>query len=262
MIVPAVDLGIVGRLEGVYEVNSLPQREIEHGKLLASMQTEKIWGWDTPAGRLRADRRAALIIRGGHLAPGTQALEIGCGTGMFSERFAQTGARLVAVDISGDLLRKAIARKLPERVTFLEKRFEDCEVDGPFDAVIGSSILHHLDINASFAKIYALLRPGGTMSFAEPNMLNPQVFLERRFRRWFPCVSPDETAFVRWRLAGVLSTAGFERIEITPFDWLHPSTPESLIDSVKRIGGWLERIPIVRELAGSLWICARRPSNR
>lgn len=243
-------------------MNSLARHEIEHGKRLAGMRTEEIWGWDTPAGRLRAERRADLIIRGGQLASGVQALEIGCGTGMFTERFARAGARLLAVDISGDLLRKALARKLPVEVTFLEKRFEDCEVDGPFDAVIGSSILHHLDTDAAFAKILALLKPGGMMSFAEPNMLNPQVFVERRFRRWFPYVSPDETAFVRWRLAGVLSRAGFEEIEIVPFDWLHPSTPASMIGTVKRVGGWLERLPLVRELAGSLWIRARRPSNR
>ncbi len=242
-------------------MNSLGQREIEHGKRLAGLETEEIWGWDTPAGRLRAGRRADLIIRGGNLGPGSKALEIGCGTGMFTELFARTGARVVAVDISGDLLRKAIARKLPERVTFLEKRFEDCEVDGPFDAVIGSSILHHLDTRASFAKICALLKPGGMMSFAEPNMLNPQVFVERRFRRWFPYVSPDETAFVRWHLAEVLSRTGFERIEITPFDWLHPSTPVAMIDPVTRVGRWLERIPVVREFAGSLGICARRPSR-
>ncbi len=243
-------------------MSSRARHEIEHGKRLADLETEEIWGWNTPAGRQRADRRADLIIRGGNLGPQTRALEIGCGTGMFTERFAQTGARLVAVDISGDLLQKAFARRLPERVVFLEKRFEDCEVDGPFDAVIGSSILHHLDSNESFAKIFALLRPGGRMSFAEPNMLNPQVFAERRFRRWFPYVSPDETAFVRWRLAGVLSRTGFENIEITPFDWLHPSTPESMIASVKRVGLGLERLPLVRELAGSLWIRARRPADR
>jgi 2-polyprenyl-3-methyl-5-hydroxy-6-metoxy-1,4-benzoquinol methylase len=244
-------------------VTLMAQHEIEHGKLLASMKTEHIWGWDTPAGRLRANRRAELVISGAHLTAGVQALEIGCGTGMFTELFAHTGARLVAVDISSDLLQKAIARELPpDQVIFLEKRFEDCEVDGPFDAVIGSSVLHHLDADAALAKIYVLLKPGGIMSFAEPNMLNPQVFAERRFRRWFPYVSPDETAFVRWKLAGALATAGFEEITITPFDWLHPSTPAGMIAAVKRIGGWLEALPIVREFAGSLWICAHRPLKR
>jgi 2-polyprenyl-3-methyl-5-hydroxy-6-metoxy-1,4-benzoquinol methylase len=240
-------------------VNSVAQREIEHGKMLAGLQTEDIWGWGTPAGRLRARRRADLIIRGGQITSGTKALEIGCGTGMFTELFAQTGARLVAVDISTELIERANSRQLSDRVTFLNKRFEDCEIDGPFDAVIGSSVLHHLDVEASLAKIHALLKPGGIMSFAEPNMLNPQVFAERKFRRWFPYVSPDETAFVRTQLERTLSRAGFERIAITPFDWLHPSTPGWMIDPVQRLGRWLEAIPVVRDFAGSLWIRARRP---
>ena len=51
------------------------------------------------------------------------------------------------------------------------------------------------------------------MSFAEPNMLNPQVYLERRFHYlpMFAYTSPDETAFVRWKLAAKLRKAGFQR---------------------------------------------------
>jgi 2-polyprenyl-3-methyl-5-hydroxy-6-metoxy-1,4-benzoquinol methylase len=33
-------------------------------------------------------------------------------------------------------------------------------VEGPFDAVIGSSVLHHLEIEEAVPKIYALLKPG------------------------------------------------------------------------------------------------------
>ncbi len=159
--------------------------------------------------------------------------------------FADKGASLLAVDISPDLLEKARARGLPaDRVQFLEKRFEDCDVDGPFDAVIGSSALHHLDMEAALAKIYGLLSPGGVMSFAEPNMLNPQVFAERTFlRNCLSYVSPDETAFVRWPMAKRLVEAGFTEVQIEPFDWLHPATPSALIGGVKRIGAWLELVP-------------------
>jgi hypothetical protein len=38
------------------------RREIEHHRELAGRRTEEIWGWDTPAGRVRADRRARLFI--------------------------------------------------------------------------------------------------------------------------------------------------------------------------------------------------------
>jgi len=237
--------------------------EIAHGKLLAERDTELVWGWGTPAGRLRAERRAQLIIQGGHLGKGNHVLEIGCGTGMFTEMFSKTGVQIIGVDISRDLLEKARARNLPvKQVKFLEKRFEDCGTEEPFDAVIGSSILHHLDIISALNNIYKLLKPGGWLCFAEPNMLNPQVFLERKLKFIKPLfwyISPDETAFVRWQLSEVLQKTGFEEINIIPFDWLHPFTPPSVIPAVKRIGSWFEKLWVVRELSGSLIIWARRP---
>jgi 2-polyprenyl-3-methyl-5-hydroxy-6-metoxy-1,4-benzoquinol methylase len=237
------------------------EHEIHHGELLAGQDTELIWGWGTPAGRVRAMRRARLIQKGARLGPDAHVLEIGCGTGMFTEMFAQTGAIIIAVDISEALLKKAEARNLPkERVRFMQKPFEDCDVDGPFDAVIGSSILHHLELSKALPKIYELLKPQGVMSFAEPNMLNPQVFAERMLRRFFPQVSPDESAFVRWKLRTDLRNAGFRDIQIMPFDWLHPSVPEPLIRTVSAMEKAIEKIPFLREFSGSLYIKAVRPS--
>lgn len=233
--------------------------EASHGRLLAAASPEEIWGWGTPAGKLRAERRAHLISEGARLGVGSRVLEIGCGTGLFTERFARSGADLVAVDLSPELIELARARNLPGNVRLIEKSFEDCDVDGPFDAVIGSSVLHHLDLERTWDKIYSLLRPGGWMSFAEPNMLNPQVFAERHFRRLFPRVSPDETAFVRRELRKELLRHGFTAVRIIPFDWLHPSTPPAGIPTVRRLGSILERSPILREFSGSLAIRAMRP---
>jgi 2-polyprenyl-3-methyl-5-hydroxy-6-metoxy-1,4-benzoquinol methylase len=243
-------------------LNTRAKHEIEYGKYLAEGNTELIWGWGTPAGRIRAQRRASLIATGARLVPGMRVLEIGCGTGMFTEMFVQYGAYIVAVDISDELLIKAKARNLPEdKVCFVERRFEDCNVDGPFDAIIGSSILHHLDLQDALPVIYRLLKPNGIMSFAEPNMLNPQVWAERRFRGLFPNVSPDETAFVKRKLSKELKLHGFSGIEITPFDWLHPSVPHPLIGLVLAMGAMVEAIPILREFSGSLHIKALRPAE-
>ena len=96
------------------------------------------------------------------------------------------------------------------------------------------------------------------MSFAEPNMLNPQVFLERRFRKFFSSVSSDETAFIRWKLEKELVKSGFKDVQITPFDWLHPSTPEPIIGAIMKAGQLLEKIPGIREISGSLFIRAYR----
>jgi len=240
-----------------------PQSEIEHGKKLSQYGAELIWGWGTPAGRVRAQRRAGLIARGAGLGEGIRALEIGCGTGLFTELFAQTGAHITAVDISPDLLKEARQRGLPSaRVEFVEKPFEECDVDGPFDAVIGSSILHHLDLDASLPRILSLLKPGGRMSFAEPNMLNPQIAVQKNIP-WLKerlGDSPDETAFARFTLGRQLKACGFDCISIIPFDWLHPLTPERFIKAVSAMGRFLEATPLVREFAGSLSIRCMKPA--
>jgi SAM-dependent methyltransferase len=239
-------------------------REIHHGIKLAKGDPELIWGWATPAGRLRAMRRGKMIASGAGLGSGTRVLEIGCGTGVFTRMFAQTGAQLLAVDISADLIKMAKSKKpTSPRVRFLQKRFEDCDVHGPFDAVIGSSVLHHLDLSLALNKIYDLLKPGGIMGFTEPNMLNPQIFLQKNVA-WLKRRlgdSPDETAFFHWRLRGLLLQTGFEQVEIEPFDWLHPATPPALIATVKQMAEVLERMPVLRQFAGSLWIRSRRPDK-
>jgi len=240
------------------------EHEIAHGQWLSEQDTERVWGWGSPAGKLRARRRAALVAGGAGLRPGVTAVEIGCGTGLFTEYFAESGASIVAVDISEPLLAKARGRGLsPQQVEFLCARFEDVALPGSFDAAIGSSVLHHLDVPQALAAIRRLLKPGGVLSFAEPNMLNPQVFLERHppvfLKKYYAYTSPDETAFVRHGLRRLLERAGFTGIEITPFDFLHPATPPRLIPFVRLAGQVAERLPGVREFAGSVYIRARVP---
>jgi 2-polyprenyl-3-methyl-5-hydroxy-6-metoxy-1,4-benzoquinol methylase len=241
------------------------EHEIAHGRFLASSGAEAIWGWSTPAGQLRALRRADMIARGADLHAGMNVLEVGCGTGLFTELLSKSGANLIAVDISPELLEQAGQRGLdPAKVKFVPARFEDCALYGPFDAVVGSSVLHHLEIEPSLRKIFDLLKPAGVMSFAEPNMLNPQIAIQKNIgwikRRLGD--SPDETAFVRWRLAKLLKRIAFEQIRITPFDWLHPVAPRLMIPTVRAIGAVMERIPVGREFAGSVHIRAVRPMEK
>lgn len=242
------------------------ENEIAHGRMLAAAESEATWGWSTPAGQLRAGRRAELIARAAGLQPGKTALELGCGTGMFTEKFAASGARVIAVDISPDLLAKARDRRLPaDRVRFELRQAESLDrtdaalqpwAANGLDAVIGSSVLHHLDIPAAIATCKKLLAPGGRIAFAEPNLLNPQVWMERNFRSLFPYVSADESAIVRWSLRRQLEQGGFSNVVITPFDWLHPSTPRPLIPLVGGMGRVVEHLPGFREFAGSVLISA------
>lgn len=233
------------------------EHEIKHGQMLASNDSDALWGWGSPAGAERARRRGHLVAEASGLAPGKHALELGCGSGLFTQMFAETGAQITAVDISPELIE--LARPRNPNVEFVCGRFEDLKFEKLFDAIVGSSVLHHLEIDPALEKCHQLLKPGGVMAFAEPNLLNPQIFAERTFlRRFLPQVSPDETAFVRWRLAARLRRHGFGAIKITPFDWLHPAVPKTLISSVQKAGRVLERIPVVREFSGSLLIYCKK----
>lgn len=234
-------------------------RELEFGRKLAAGDTLSTWGWSTPAGKKRAARRGELIANCAFLRRGMNVLEIGCGTGMFTEMFSSSGSNITALDISPELIVQAKNRKLPEDVSFICSGFEDSTLPlASFDAVIGSSVLHHLDITIAFSRIFELLKPGGVMAFAEPNMLNPQIFLERRFRRFFSHISQYETAFVRWSTEKALNDAGFSGVRIKPFDWLHPSIPLNLIGIVEKTGLILESCPIIREFSGSILIVAKK----
>lgn len=235
--------------------------EIEHGKYLSELGTGKLWYWETPAGKERYQRRCAMLTR--HLTSDMTVLEVGCGPGYFTRALAQTGAKIIAIDISPALLDHAKQILNSSNVELsVGNAYQLSFPDKTFDAVIGSSILHHLDLDAALKEFSRVLKPGGLLHFTEPNMLNPEVFLERKIPllRKITHQSPDETAFVRWPLKQKIRSFGFDRIEIFPFDFLHPLIPVFLIPLIRRTGDALEKIPLIKEIGGSLNILAKKIS--
>lgn len=235
------------------------RNEILHGKKIAASAGE-VWNWETPAGRKRWARRVSMLTCG--ITPDMDVLEVGCGTGYYTRELAKTGARIKAIDISPDLLTVARRDVPAERVTFcIENAYELSFPDGIFDVVVGSSVLHHLETRKALRELYRVLKPGGEFRFTEPNMLNPQIALQKNIP-WLKerlGDSPDETAFFRWQMAGLLREAGFVEVVVEPFDFLHPAVPASLVTMVERAGLFMERLPLIRELAGSLYIRAHKP---
>ena len=241
------------------------EREIEFHRQIAD-RAEIVWNWDSPSGRRRAARRSEIFAREGGLRPGQRALEVGCGTGIFLEAAATTGADIVALDLSAHLLAQARARLAAAgKVRLSLGNAEQMPFrESSFDAVYGSSILHHLNIDAALAEVHRVLRPGGRIVFAEPNILNPQVAIMFHLgltKKYFG-VSPDEMAFSRFRAARALRSAGFTEVSVKPFDFLHPATPARAVDAVARVGRALETIPLLREIAGSMVITAVKPAGR
>ena len=152
------------------------QNEIRHGQAIKEC-AEHVWGWSHPTGLMRAQRRANLLIRYGDIRAGRTVLELGCGTGIFTERLARTGADVTAIDISPDLLDKARTRELPATVSLRLGNAEALDfADGRFDAVVGSSVLHHLHVDRALSEVHRVLRPGGRLFIDNQN---PPYILDR-----------------------------------------------------------------------------------
>ena len=93
------------------------------------------------------------------------ALEIGCGTGMLARSLAERCERVLAFDISPEMIR--LARERSAQFTNLEFELADiCERQLPresFGCVASIATLHHLPLTETLSKMKAALRPGGVL---------------------------------------------------------------------------------------------------
>ena len=96
--------------------------------------------------------------------------------------------------------------------------------------------------------------------FTEPNMLNPQIAVQKNISlvKKMAGDSPDETAFFRWSISGKLKQVGFRDIITIPFDFVHPAIPRWMLFLFVPVSKVVERIPIVKEFAGSLMIRGKK----
>lgn len=239
-----------------------PESEIEHGQLLMAGGAADIWGWDTPAGRQRVAARVKWLSRVCDLRPGRKVLECGCGTGIFTHGLAATGADITAADISDVLLQEAARLCDAPNVTFQRCNLEDpAELpDGHFDAMVGVSVLHHLDLPVALPALLKKLKPGADVAFSEPNLLNPinkyVIYTDDMEKRRRLGVSPTEMAFRPRELAEALEAAGLTVCSLKHRDFLHPKVPGLMIPLVKAGQFVAERLPLVRCWSGSLWVHA------
>jgi SAM-dependent methyltransferase len=92
--------------------------------------------------------------------PGERILDIGCGTGQLTAEIARSGAQVVGLDNSADML--ADARKNFPELTFVLRDASGFDFPDPFDAVFSNAALHWVkDAEAAVTSIARALRPGG-----------------------------------------------------------------------------------------------------
>ena len=101
---------------------------------------------------------------------GVRLLDAGCGTGWFSARAGERGARVVSLDIGRKLLSRVGDKCRSARVqgTALALPFRE----GTFDVVISSEMIEHTpDPRRAVGELLRVLKPSGLLALTVPHRL-------------------------------------------------------------------------------------------
>ena len=143
--------------------------------------------WDRIARKYASDPIADIagyertLERTRHYLRGNEAaFEFGCGTGTTALRLAPSVGRIVATDISGEMI--AIARKKAKAEGCVNATFEVSRPeaapwpDASFDVAFGFNVLHLVaELATALRGVHRLLRPGGLFISKTPCLkeMNP-----------------------------------------------------------------------------------------
>jgi 2-polyprenyl-6-hydroxyphenyl methylase/3-demethylubiquinone-9 3-methyltransferase len=155
---------------------------------------------------------------------GKRVLDVGCGGGVLSERFAAAGARVTGVDLSPVAIEVAKEHatesglEIDYRLIALSKLL--AEKPEPYDAVVLSEVLEHAeDLEGLVNDACALLKEGGTFFFSTINKTPVArflaIFVAEDILRMVQPGTHDYEKFIRpSKLAGLLKKNGVEVEEV------------------------------------------------
>ena len=107
------------------------------------------------------------------------ALEVGCGTGAFARALAKRCRRVVALDVSAEMIR--VARSRSSQIENIEFHVADAMTwnfpRSHFDFVCSIATLHHLDQRELLLKIKDALKPRGVLVLLD--LVQSDSILER-----------------------------------------------------------------------------------
>jgi ubiquinone/menaquinone biosynthesis C-methylase UbiE len=179
----------------------------------------------------RADPRLATeIARLLHVLHPDPVLDIGCGTGNYTIAVADRNVLAIGLDQSTLMLRRARAKE--PRINWVAGQAEALPfADAAFAGAFCTMTLHHLtDVDAVFAEIARVLRPGGRfVAFT--------AFPEQAQQFWLNAYFPELMRRAAARMPGqaqieaAFAKSGLRLAEIVPFD-----VPKDPVDFVLYCG--------------------------
>lgn len=183
-------------------------------------------------------------------------VDFGSGNGRLSIPLLQMGYSVFAVDISPQSLNdlKINARRL--KCDKKLQTFFKIPINKQVEAVVGTDILHHVDLTKSLITIHRALIKKGIIVFSEPNFLNPA---------WVIFITLFLTWSIEWRiiycnyfsLMFKLKKSGFSHIQIKGLGLL-PLPFGNRSTLISRLNLYLGNLPILKLFAYRYIIYARK----
>ncbi len=147
------------------------------------------------------------------VSPGAQIIDLGCGSGVFTQMLQNRGFQCVGLDLSKKLLMRG--KKQMAVIDFLQSDVEALPFqDNSVDVVMLSCLVHHLPDPTHCAKeVFRVLKPQGRFVAFDPNRLNPFMYLYRdRTSPFYSSkgVTPNERPVLPKEVRTIFANCGFE----------------------------------------------------
>jgi ubiquinone/menaquinone biosynthesis C-methylase UbiE len=218
--------------------------------------------YDQPRGRCYHTHISTYIMSA--LPKGGKLLDIGCGTGLFVERYIEAGGTAIGLDISSKMIEKARRRCIACDYTLgTGEKIPFC--DNSFDAVCSLLVFSYVkDPETMLNEAYRVLKPGGKIAICTlgKKLLTrgiPVIYLISEKMNVNHVVMKDfgEHYYDREEMDGLFTQAGFSDISVTWCSFAHIDMIDPLFLLAQKIEPFIEkRVP---QLAYNICVSGKKP---
>ncbi len=182
-----------------------------------SPETYDAW-YETPLGRLSDRLEKDLVFSLADVKQGQRALDVGCGTGIFSIELAKRGIEVTGIDGSEEMLNWARIKAEKEglRINFLKTNALALPFpDDHFDLILSVCTLCFVEKpQKALLEIKRVLKPDGRIVIGALNRWSPWA-LVRRVKGLFMETVYNRAEFISPReLGSSLARAGFKNVKV------------------------------------------------
>lgn len=255
---------VISKMEEHFDLEGVEEREEKHFDQ-AARTYEQIYHYEDAFTQYKINKkvkwfREALSSR--YLS----ILEIGCGSGEFTKKIAESlpSSKVVGFDISAGIL--ALAKRKCKGIKniklFRRSAYRTGFKDNSFDVAVCFYTLHHLDFYKAGKEIRRVLKPGGLLFLSEPNILNPVVYLIKSNPYFKKRMGDSEDEWGVNPLALNKFFPGFSRLSLKTSEFVFPiGISSSYLIFLDRLTSVVSRIPLLKYFGGTVVASYRKRSH-